>query len=152
MYLNKNIDRQKYHEDLVKYADLAFEKNFFPKRYCFILTNLCNLACTFCFQERKRKKDAMTKDEWIKVIDSLPEGSRITLTGGEPIVFKGFEEIFKKACEKFEVNIITNCLLLTEKLIDFMLTFRNFRVLSISIDNRKNTIRKSLKNWSIKCI
>ena len=49
---NSQIDRQKYHEDLVKYADIAFEKDAFPKRYCFILTNLCNLACNFCFQER----------------------------------------------------------------------------------------------------
>lgn len=152
--IKNNIDRQKYHEDLVKYANLAFEKDGFPKRYCFILTNLCNLACSFCFQERKRKSDAMSKDEWIKVIDSLPADSRITLTGGEPIVFKGFEEIFGRACEKFEVNIITNGILLSEKLIDFMLSFKNFKVLSVSIDNRKNTIRKIAnlkeKNWEQK--
>ena len=28
------------------------EKDDFPKRYCFILTNLCNLACNFCGSER----------------------------------------------------------------------------------------------------
>ena len=57
------IDRQKYHEDLIKYGDKAFEKDDFPKRYCFILTNLCNLACNFCFQ--RKKHDAMTKNEWL---------------------------------------------------------------------------------------
>ena len=31
---------------------------------------------------------------------------------------------------------------LSEKLIDIMLSSKNFKVLSISIDNRKNTIRK----------
>ena len=61
---NSQIDRQKYHEDLVKYADKAFENDDFPKRYCFILTNLCNLACNFCFQERKKKSNAMNKNEW----------------------------------------------------------------------------------------
>ena len=30
----------------------------------------------------------------------------------------------------------------SEKLIDIMLSSKNFKVLSISIDNRKNTIRK----------
>ena len=30
----------------------------------------------------------------------------------------------------------------SEKLIDFMLNYKNFKVLSISIDNEKNTIRK----------
>jgi MoaA/NifB/PqqE/SkfB family radical SAM enzyme len=151
---SSQIDRQKYHEDLVKYADKAFEKDDFPKRYCFILTNLCNLACTFCFQERKKKHDAMTKDEWLDVIDSLPVGSRITLTGGEPVVFRGFKEIFQRACEKFEVNIITNGILLTEELINFMLQFENFKVLSVSIDNRNNSIRKIAnlkeKNWDQK--
>ena len=45
---NNRIDRQKYHEDLVRYANKAYENDDFPKRYCFILTNLCNLACNFC--------------------------------------------------------------------------------------------------------
>ena len=151
---NSQIDRQKYHEDLIKYADKAFDNDEFPKRYCFILTNLCNLACNFCFQERKKKSDAMNKEEWLAVIDSLPVGSRITLTGGEPVVFRGFKEIFQKACEKFEVNIITNGILLTEELIDFMLQFENFKVLSVSIDNRNNSIRKIAnlkeKNWDQK--
>ena len=38
--------------------------------------------------------------------------------------------------------MITNGLLLTKDLIDFMLEYKNFKVLSISIDNEKNTIRK----------
>ena len=41
---SRQIDRQKYHEDLVKYADEAFEKDYYPKRYCFILTNLYLLS------------------------------------------------------------------------------------------------------------
>ena len=60
----------------------------------------------------------------------------------------------EKACEKFEVNIITNGILLTEELIDFMLQFENFKVLSVSIDNRNNSIRKIAnlkeKNWDQK--
>ena len=76
-----------------EYGKLAFKKdNLMPRRYVFVLTNLCNLACTFCFQERKKQKGAMTKDDWIKLTEQLPKYARVTLTGGEPIVFKGFRE------------------------------------------------------------
>ena len=44
--------------------------------------------------------------------------------------------------KRHECNIICNGLLLSEKLIEIMLSSKNFKVLSISIDNRKNTIRK----------
>ena len=38
------------------YSIEAFKKdNLMPRRYVFVLTNLCNLKCTFCFQERKKK-------------------------------------------------------------------------------------------------
>ena len=38
------------------FGKLAFEKdNLMPRRYVFVLTNLCNLKCTFCFQERKKR-------------------------------------------------------------------------------------------------
>ena len=84
----------------------------------------------------------MTADDWIKLTDQLPENSRVTLTGGEPIVIKDFRKIFDHVASKFECNMITNGLLLTEDLINFMLEYKNFKVLSVSIDNEKNIIRK----------
>ena len=126
----------KYHDNLIEYALDAKKNNKpYPKRFCYVLTNLCNLACTFCFQDRKRQNGAMTADDWIKLTDQLPEGSRVTLTGGEPIVIKNFEKIFDHVAKKFECNMITNGLLLTKNLIDFKLEYKNFKVLSISIDN-----------------
>jgi hypothetical protein len=44
-----------YHNQRTKYAEELFDKkNSLPHRYVLILTNKCNLACSFCFQERKR--------------------------------------------------------------------------------------------------
>ena len=149
------IDRGKFHEDLVDFSNKAFQENYlYQKRYCYILTNLCNLACTFCFQDRKKQKGAMTEQDWLDLTDQLPEYARVTITGGEPIVFKGFRNVFDKVATNFECNMITNGLLLTEDLIDFLLSYKKFKVLSISIDNVKNTIRKQAnvkeKNWDEK--
>ncbi len=137
-----DTQRSEYHDNLIKYSEDAYKKNFsYPKRYCYILTNLCNLSCSFCFQDRKKQEGAMTTADWLKLTDQLPEHSRVTLTGGEPLVFKGFKEIFDKVANKFECNIITNGILLTKEIIDFILSYKNFKVLSISIDNINNTIR-----------
>ena len=38
------------------FAKKAFEKgNVMPRRYVFVLTNLCNLACSFCFQDYQKE-------------------------------------------------------------------------------------------------
>ena len=58
----------------------------------YVLTNLCNLACDFCFQDRKKQKNAMTKDDWINLTNQLPEYARVTLTGGEPLVLRILEK------------------------------------------------------------
>ena len=105
-----------------EYAKISFEKdNLMPRRYVLILTNLCNLRCTFCFQERKKREDRMYTEDWLKVIKQIPKNSRITLTGGEPLVFKGFNEIFSKANEFCETNIVTNGLLLDNQKVNQLL-------------------------------
>ena len=139
------IDKSKYHNKLKDFSKNAFlEDKDYPKRYCYVLTNLCNLACNFCFQDRKKQNGAMTGDDWIKLTNELPDGSRVTLTGGEPVVFKDFKRVFDHVAKKFECNMITNGILLNEELIDFLLTYKKFKVLSISIDNKKIQLGKML--------
>ena len=64
----------------------------------------------------------------------MPKDSRITLTGGEPLAYKGFKEIFLKANEENYTNIITNGTLLNDDFFDLFISEKNFKVLSISID------------------
>lgn len=112
-----------------------------PHRYVFVLTNLCNLDCRFCFQDRDRRDDAMTTQDWLNVIDQLPDYARVTFTGGEPLAFKDFEKIVSVVAEKHDCNMITNGLLLSENKIDFLLSKPRFKVLSISIDDIGNLNR-----------
>ena len=124
------------------FSKLAFEKgNLLPRRYVFVLTNLCNLRCTFCFQERKKRADRMYTSDWMNVISQIPANSRITLTGGEPLVYKDFKEIFVRANQIGETNIVTNGLLLDNENINLLLKEKNFKVLGVSIDNIGNTNR-----------
>jgi len=144
---NKNIDnqiwKQKFNSDLAEFRKEAYKVDeIMPKRYCLVLTNLCNLACDFCYQVRTKQKNFVDSEGWIKLIKDLPTGSRVTLTGGEPLVFKNFKDVFLETVKRHECNLICNGLLLSEEIIDLLLSQKNFKVLSISIDNRNNTIRK----------
>ena len=84
--------RQTFHNDLKKFQDYAYDNPVLPKRYVYVLTNLCNLACDFCFQHRTKQKGALNSNEWIKFLGDLPDNSRITLTGGEPLTIKNFKD------------------------------------------------------------
>ena len=131
-----------YYNRQADYAKLAFTKdNLMPRRYVLVLTNLCNLKCSFCVQERKKKPDFMNTEDWMNLINQIPKNSRITLTGGEPTLFKDFEIIFSKANESSETNMITNGLLLSNQKIEKLINEKNFKVLAVSIDTIGNVNR-----------
>ncbi len=83
----------------------------------------------------------MYTEDWLKVIKQIPKNSRITLTGGEPLVFKGFNEIFSKANEFCETNIVTNGLLLDNQKVNQLIGQKNFKILGVSIDTIGNVNR-----------
>ena len=113
---------ESFHNRHEEFTDRAYEdETLLPYRYVFVLTNLCNLACPFCFLDRSPRRAAMTTQDWLDLVGQLPEHSRVTLTGGEPLMFKGLREVFAAVAEKkCDCNIITNGLLLTEEEIDFV--------------------------------
>ena len=57
----------------------------------------------------------MYTDDWLNVLNQIPKNSRITLTGGDPLMFKDFEKIFEKANQIAETNMITNGLLINDQ-------------------------------------
>jgi MoaA/NifB/PqqE/SkfB family radical SAM enzyme len=139
-----------FHGNYEKLAKRIYQNpNMLPSRYVYVLTNQCNLRCDFCFQDKESNKNSMTADEWINLTNQLPEYARVTLTGGEPLKFKEFDSVFEYIAKKFDCNLITNGLLLNEKKIDFLLSYPNFKVLSLSIDDIGNKIRGvSAKSWT----
>ena len=135
------------HEDLTQI--IYDTPMMLPSRYVYVLTNRCNLRCDFCFQDKKYREDTMTTNDWINLTKQLPEYSRVTMTGGEPLMFDGFDETFSYVAKRFNCNVITNGLLLTPEKIDSLLSYPNFKVLSLSIDDIGNTIRGVLpSHWN----
>lgn len=135
-------DTQQFHNRHELLTDEAYHsEDMLPARYVFVLTLRCNLNCSFCFQRKQSPPKTMRQDDWIRLAGQLPEYARVTLTGGEPFLFTGFKEVFDFIAQRFECNIITNGLLLSEDLIDYLLSYPQFRVLSVSIDSVGNTLR-----------
>ena len=57
--MKNSSEANAYYKRQADYAKLAFTKDILmPRRYVLVLTNLCNLKCTFCVQERKKKSEA----------------------------------------------------------------------------------------------
>ena len=103
------IEDSKIHEKHdVRTEEIFDTVGMLPHRYVYLLTNRCNLACDFCFQDTSKPEITMTAEDWINVTDQLPPNSRVTLTGGEPLLFPEFEKVFKYVAERFECNMITN--------------------------------------------
>lgn len=127
-----------YHAQRVAARDRS---RLLPFRYVFVLTNLCNLKCSFCFQEKRYSKNSLTPEDWISVISALPSSSHITLTGGEPLLFNGLADVVSSIRNDQTFNVITNGLLLTEEKIRMLLSSSSLRVLSISIDDVGNKSR-----------
>ncbi|MBI2144015.1 radical SAM protein [Candidatus Woesearchaeota archaeon] len=138
----RDVKKEEFHNRHEAFTDKAYVAgNLLPDRYVFIITNMCNLRCRFCFQKKDPRKDAMTAEQWISLAGQLPEYARVTLTGGEPLAFRGFKEVFSYVAGRFDCNIISNGTMWTRELVDFVLSYPKFRVLSISIDNVGNTLR-----------
>jgi len=144
-----NKDGTLFHLKHESFTDLAYQDgNILPDRYVFVLTNQCNLRCHFCFQDKEKSSTNLTTEQWLDFIEELPDYSRVTFTGGEPFLYEGFETIFKKVAEKFPCNVISNGLLLTDEIINLLLSYDNFKVLSISLEDRYNKNRGvSIKKW-----
>jgi len=84
------------------------------------VTYLCNSKCKHCniwrfYKENPEKlKEELKLEECLRVIRNLPKNTKIvSLTGGEPTLKNGIEEIIKNLLNKYNlshVNITTNCL------------------------------------------
>lgn len=103
------------------------------------ITNICNLNCSFCSKDFKKKKE-MTVDEFRKVVSKIKEFTDYIYlhVKGEPLLHSRLDEILSICDENLlRVNITTNGTLLKERY-DILNSHSCIRQLNISLHSENN--------------
>ena len=107
------------------------------------ITETCNYRCRHCFAHFDKRTDLPLKS-WLAIIDNFKSSkivSAINFAGGEPVFYRGFNELLRYAKESsFEVSLISNgSLLLDEKFFPAE-NFIYLSTLGISVDSLNENI------------
>ena len=87
------------------------------------LTPLCNMNCDMCYvhlsnEEMNKQGKILDIDKWLDLVDQLEKAGVlfIMLTGGEPLLFPGFKELYLKLKRMgMVITVNTNGALIDEK-------------------------------------
>lgn len=113
------------------------------------ITNICNLNCSFCSKDKRRKKE-LSLNEFEIILNKINNYTDYLYlhVKGEPLLHSEFENILK-LCKKYnkQVNITTNGTLL-KKQIDKILNSDVVRQVNISMHSLKNSDIKDILECS----
>ncbi len=98
----------------------------FPAGMTIEVTHRCNFACEHCYcrldVNDPQKSSELSLADWDRILDECAEMGVLlfTLTGGEPLVYQHFRELWILAKKKgFLINLFTNAALIDEEWADF---------------------------------
>ncbi|MBD5096552.1 MAG: radical SAM protein [Lachnospiraceae bacterium] len=102
------------------------------------LTNSCNFRCIYCFNASGEKKcEEIETEKWLRLIQQAGEAGvlKCTLTGGEPMLYKGFYKILEEMV-RFRIMpyICTNGSLIDDEAVRKLQALQ-IRAMQISIDS-----------------
>lgn len=109
-----------------------------PSTYYVIFSGKCNLACPFC-TIHNNVDPMLTREQMIQIIHQAKElsgtGFNISLSGGEPTIFKPLYECLETA-QKLGVNFgfTTNALALTKSNVERILSYDPFNI-NVSLES-----------------
>jgi len=99
---------------------------YYPHTVALEVTLACNMRCLHCgsYATGQNRKKALSLAEWKKVIDDLKQlkAQFITLSGGEPFMYKQWRELIKyiRRAPEAKASLISNGYSITEDDIIFM--------------------------------
>ncbi len=149
MTLKADINTPMYERELELIKAIYNSEEFrMPVRYVCILTNDCNLRCPFCYMEKVPTDRQMLLNDWLSLLEQLPDYARVILMGGEPLFYKDFEQVYRAAASRFPCTIVTNGTLLSKKMVEILLSERGLYELCVSIEMIGNHNRGfTQKQW-----
>ncbi|MEV5828001.1 radical SAM protein [Spirillospora sp. NPDC052242] len=113
------------------------------------LTNRCNLQCTYCFRESSPGLPIhYTADHFIDALHTMKpfatENLKITFTGGEPMMFPGFESVVEASTECGYTNLLlTNGMLISPERAEFIA--QHFSSITISLDGPTEEVHSATR-------
>jgi len=123
------------------------------------ITNMCNLKCLHCYQERFDSKEDCKEYVLLKIADKIFTflakynfSSEITLTGGEPLLKKEIYRLLNLFEENelvTSVDIVTNGTLLNLDVIEKLKKYCKLRYVKVSLDGGLPSINDNIRGKNI---
>lgn len=119
-----------------------------PSTFYVIFSGKCNLACTFC-TIYSQVEPILTREDMLRIIREAKElsgaGFNISLSGGEPTIFKPLYEALEEA-QKLGANFgfTTNGLSLTKQNVRRILSYDPFNI-NVSLESVDAELNESLR-------
>jgi radical SAM protein with 4Fe4S-binding SPASM domain len=142
--MNKNKMKLAHLEKQSGLRTKFFEKPILQQLF-FELTLNCNEHCWHCGSRcGDVRANEMSTDEWKNILDQLKEDFKdslpqINVTGGEPLLYPGFEEVMSYAHSLgFKWGMTSNAILITPEVAQ-MLKRCGMNTISVSIDGLPET-------------
>lgn len=106
-------------------CDKASEKKI-PISGTIELLPICNMDCKMCYiktsvSEMNKMGKTLSVDKWLAIAKQLKENGTLflLLTGGEPLLYHGFKELYQKISEMgIIITINTNGTLINDKIVE----------------------------------
>ena len=127
-------------ESFKKYPDTNLDEFYFQWH----ITERCNLRCIHCYQEHYSIRSELPLDQLKKIADGVilalkkwKKKGRIALTGGEPFLKKELFSLMnylEQSKDVWKIGILTNGILIDEKISDRLKTFQKLHYVQISLD------------------
>lgn len=101
------------------------------------ITNRCNLSCHYCYVGKslnKKVESLLTQEEWKNIFRNLSPMTLIDITGGEPLLAPGVEDLLRGLLDrKMKVSLITNGTVFKEEVFSLMVQKRLMHLM-VSLD------------------
>lgn len=113
---------------------------YIPLHIAVELTTACNQNCSYCynaFEEQERDIEFLPANDLLNILERWRQRGLmgIELTGGEPLLYDGFWDVFDYAVEHFDpFAVLTNGLLVDDGVAERMAAAAPKLVVSVSLD------------------
>jgi MoaA/NifB/PqqE/SkfB family radical SAM enzyme len=119
-----------------------------PTTYYVIFSGLCNLACTFC-EIYKHVDPILSRETMLRIIqeakDLSGKGFNISLSGGEPMIYKPLYESLELAHKLgVDFGFTTNALSLSKRNVERILAYDPFNI-NVSLESVNAEVNEALR-------